>query len=92
MELLILIVVVSSALIGYAVYVWSLVMRADFYSKSQKGLQAVVLIAVPLLGALVVHLVYRAQSQRPAASDHAFTPQEPIMDPISQGRSLNDET
>jgi len=82
----------STALLTYALYVWFLVLRADFYSVTQKALQAVLVVCLPVAGALLVHYVYRAHVKRQRATDNAFVPQAPIMDPISQASSLKDET
>jgi hypothetical protein len=87
-----LVIVGSTALLAYALYVWSLVQRADFYSVAQKALQAVLVVAIPLFGALVVHYLYRVQVNRPPTGGRAFTPQGPIMDSVSQAQSLKDET
>ena len=75
--------VVSTALLVYAGYVATLVMRADFYTHGQKIVQCLLLVFLPLVGALIVHWFYRLQHTAPAKPDRAFVPQaEPDIDEV----------
>lgn len=75
--------VVSTALIGYACYVVALVIRADFYSLRQKIAQIILVLLLPLVGAVLVHWFLLLHRAEPDAPDRAFIPQNsPAPDEI----------
>jgi len=75
--------IVSSALVGYACYVFALMVRADFYSPSQKIAQTLLVLLLPLIGAAIVHWFLLLHRAKPDTSDRAFIPQDgPAPDEI----------
>jgi hypothetical protein len=91
MELLI-VLVGSTLLLGYAMYVWTLVVEADFYSRAQKIAQGLLVFVLPLVGAAVVHWFYLAHRAPPAKPDRAFIPQRepPPEDLRGPSREIED--
>jgi hypothetical protein len=80
---LVLTVIGLSALVGYAVYVVILVVRADFYSATQKTVQCLLVLLLPLFGAALVHWFLRLQDSRVEKPDRAFIPQrDPNIDDL----------
>jgi hypothetical protein len=73
---LFLLLVGSTAVTGYGACIGILVMRADFYTKGQKIAQLVLILALPILGALVAHLIFRQQQASPLPVDRNFIPQQ----------------
>jgi hypothetical protein len=61
------IVLFGSALIGYTGWVTALVVRSSALEKRQKVFQVAIAWLVPVLGAIFVHLINRAQDQGPTA-------------------------
>lgn len=70
-----LLLVASSAVLGYSAYVHILVLQADFYSRAQKVMQCLVVWLLPLVGALLVHWFYRAHRAPAHTPERAFIPQ-----------------
>jgi len=66
-------------LLIYALYVATLVLRADFYSRSQKVVQVLLAVCLPLVGTGLVHWFHALHRAPPEKPDRAFTPQH--MDP-----------
>jgi hypothetical protein len=84
---LVLVLVVSTVLVGYAAYVNALVVQASFYSKGQKIAQCLLIWLLPLIGAAVVHWVFRLHYAEPDKPDRAFTPQaEPAVETFHHRR------
>ena len=80
---LVLIAIGFSALVGYATYVAVLVLRADFYSATQKTVQCLLAFLLPLFGAALVHWFLRLQDSKAEKQDRAFIPQrEPNIDDL----------
>jgi hypothetical protein len=80
---LVLTVIGLSALVGYAVYVVILAVRADFYSATQKTVQCLLVLLLPLFGAALVHWFLRLQDSRVEEPDRAFIPQrDPNIDDL----------
>jgi hypothetical protein len=80
---LVLIAIGLAALVAYAVYVMVLVVRADFYSGTQKTVQCLLVLLLPLFGAALVHWFLRLQDSRAEKPDRAFIPQrEPNIDDL----------
>jgi hypothetical protein len=78
---LLLWLVVPAVLVGYASYANALVVQANFYSRAQKIIQCLLIWLLPLLGAALVHWVFRLHHAEPDKRDRAFTPQrEPEVD------------
>jgi hypothetical protein len=67
--------VVSAVLVGYASYVSALIVQADFYSRTQKIAQCLLIWLLPLVGAAMVHWAFRLHHAEPDKPDRAFTPQ-----------------
>jgi hypothetical protein len=79
----VLIVIGLSVLVGYAVYVVVRVVRADFYSGTQKTVQCLLVLLLPLFGAALVHWFLRLQDSKTEKPDRAFIPQrEPNIDDL----------
>ena len=57
------ITLLASALIGYTGWVTSLVLRSSALERNQKVMQAAIAWLIPLLGAVLVHLINRAQDR-----------------------------
>jgi hypothetical protein len=67
----------------YAGYVVVRVVRADFYSGTQKTVQCLLVLLLPLFGAALVHWFLRLQDSKAEKSDRAFIPQrEPNIDDL----------
>ena len=80
---LVLIAIGLASLVAYAVYVMVLVVRADFYSGTQKTVQCLLVLLLPLFGAALVHWFLRLQDSRAEKPDRAFIPQrEPNIDDL----------
>ena len=78
-----LMLLVTSAAVGYAVYIAAMVMRADFYSRTQKVMQCVLILLLPVVGTILVHWFLRLHKAQPDKPDRAFVPQkEPNIDDI----------
>jgi len=93
-ETLALVVLIIVA-IAYPCYVFTLIVRADFYSHNQKIAQTILLLSVPVLGAAIVHWFHMLHRARPEQSDPAFISQrEPEIDEYRAltGRRHQDET
>jgi hypothetical protein len=55
--------------------------QADFYTGSQKLVQCLIALVLPLAGAVLVHWFYRLQVAKPYKPDRAFIPRrEPAPD------------
>jgi len=79
----VLVTIGALVLIGYAVYVAVLVVRADFYSVPQKAVQCLLPLLLPLLGTALVHWFLRLQNVNAEKPDRAFIPQrEPNIDDL----------
>lgn len=72
MDLTITLTVVAACLILYALYVVIRVVRYNGYSSSQKVFQCIFFFLVPLFGALIVHMVLRADVTPPLKKDKDF--------------------
>lgn len=57
------ITLLAFALVGYTAWVTALIVRSNALNSSQKVLQTALAWFVPLLGALLVHLVNRSQER-----------------------------
>lgn len=70
-------VIAASAVTLYQVFVTVRLIRFAGYSPLQKTAQVFLIWFVPLIGALVVHLVIRGTEKSVTAADRNFTPQDP---------------
>jgi hypothetical protein len=77
-----LVLVVTSGLVGYAGLVAALVLRADFYSKPQKAMQIALILLLPLVGTILVHWFLRLHMAKPEKADGAFIRQEQNIDDL----------
>ena len=71
-----MLLVAASAALGYSAYVHILVLQADFYSRSQKIMQCLIVWLLPLAGPLLVHWVHSSHRVPPRKADRAFVPQQ----------------
>lgn len=67
---------VIGLLTAYQLYVTLRVILSALYSRTQKGLQAAVIWLVPLLGALVCHIVLSSATRHSRPNEAAFTSDE----------------
>jgi hypothetical protein len=87
------VLVVSTALVGYASYVGALVIQADFYTRRQKFAQCLLILLVPLIGTVIVHWFFKLHHAQPGGPDRAFIPQrEPGPEETPLRRPYIDET
>jgi hypothetical protein len=66
------IALVTTALGAYAIWVGIRVAGADFYSPAQKVTQLVIVLLVPLFGAVLVHALLKSHSAPVARDDTRF--------------------
>ena len=76
MQPLLAVFVVVALVIGYTAWVSVLVVRNPWLSSKQRWLQLVIAWLVPLLGALAVHLIGRAQGLEPKEKASGIEPQQ----------------
>jgi hypothetical protein len=87
------IVLLIAGVVAYPCYVFTLVVRADFYSRNQKLAQIILLLSVPVVGTAIVHWFHMLHRARPERADRAFIPQrEPEIDEYRALTRHRDET
>jgi phosphate/sulfate permease len=90
---LIAILVGSTIAVGYACYVATEVVRADFYSRAQKIAQVVLVVVIPIIGAALVHWFLSLHRTPSETTDPRFIPQrEPTWENAPSTRIHHDET
>jgi hypothetical protein len=64
-------------LVAYTVYVLYLLRGATEYTGQQRVFQAAIVVLLPLFGAIICHVVLRAQRRNSPQADAKFVRQEP---------------
>ena len=60
----------------YLAYVLFRIVHAKSYARQQKVLQSLIVLLLPLVGAMFVHVVIRTDDEEPGKEDKGFVPQD----------------
>ena len=75
----VVVVTLIIACVGYQIWVTWRVVRCEDYTKAQRTIQAILVWALPLFGALIAHLVVYSSTTAPRKRDKDFIPEDNAM-------------